>query len=143
MHDECNSRLLLPLRSESLSLSPDPQLIEKVRDIVGLYMEPPVNAVVLCVDEKGQIQALARSQPLFPMRPGQVERRTHDYMRHGTTSLFAALEVATGNVLTKCYRRHRAVEFRDFLDQIDAAVPKDQEIHIVLDNYDPKHTARA
>ena len=81
----------------------DSQLIEKVRDIVGLYMEPPVNAVVLCVDEKGQIQALARSQPLLPMRPGQVERRTHDYMRHGTTSLFAALEVATGNVLTKCY----------------------------------------
>ena len=114
MHDECTSRLLLPHRSKSLSLSPDPQLIEKVRDIVGLYIEPPVDAVVLCVDEKGQIQALQRSQPLLPMRPGQVERRTHDYMRHGTTSLFAALEVATGSVLTKCYRRHRSVEFRDF-----------------------------
>jgi transposase len=126
---------LQPHRSKSFSLSQDPQLIEKVRDIVGLYMEPPVNAVVLCVEEKGQIQALQRSQPLWPMRPGQVERRTHDYMRHGTTSLFAALEVATGNVLTKCYRRHRSVEFRDFLDQIDAAVPKEREVHIVLDNY--------
>ncbi len=124
-----------------VSLSQDPQLIEKVRDIVGLYMEPPVNAVVLCVDEKGQIQALARSQPLLPMRPGQVERRTHDYMRHGTTSLFAALEVATGNVLTKCYRRHRSVEFRDFLDQIDAAVPQEREVHIVLDNYATHKTA--
>jgi Transposase and inactivated derivatives len=115
---------LQPHRSKSFSLSQDPQLIEKVRDIVGLYMEPPVNAVVLCVDEKGQIQALQRSQPLLPLRPGQVERRTHDYMRHGTTSLFAALEVATGNVLTKCYRRHRSVEFRDFLDQIDAVCLK-------------------
>ena len=132
---------LQPHRSKSFSLSQDPQLIEKVRDIVGLYMEPPVNAVVLCVDEKGQIQALQRSQPLLPMRPGQVERRTHDYMRHGTTSLFAALEVATGNVLTKCYRRHRSVEFRDFLDQIDAAVPKEREVHIVLDNYATHKTA--
>ena len=132
---------LQPHRSKSFSLSPDPQLIEKVRDIVGLYMEPPVNAVVLCVDEKGQIQALQRSQPLLPMRPGQVERRTHDYMRHGTTSLFAALEVATGNVLTKCYRRHRSVEFRDFLDQIDAVVPKDREVHLVLDNYATHKTA--
>ena len=104
-------------------------------------MEPPLNAVVLCVDEKSQIQALQRSQPLLPMRPGQVERRTHDYMRHGTTPLFAALEVATGNVLAKCYRRHRSVEFRDFLDQIDAAVPKDQEVHIVLDNYATHKTA--
>ena len=95
---------LQPHRSKSFSLSQDPQLSEKVRDIVGLYMEPPVNAVVLCVDEKGQIQALQRSQPLLPLRPGQVERRTPDYLRHGTTSLFAALEVATGNVLTKCYR---------------------------------------
>ncbi len=132
---------LQPHRRKSFSLSQDPQLIEKVRDIVGLYMEPPVNAVVLWVDEKSQIQALARSQPLLPMRPGQVERRTHDDRRHGTTSLFAALEVATGNVLAKCYRRHRSVEFRDFLDRIDAAVPKDQEVHIVLDNYATHKTA--
>ncbi len=131
---------LQPHRRKSFSLSQDPQLIEKVRDIVGLYMEPPVNAVVLWVDEKSQIQALARSQPLLPMRPGQVERRTHDDRRHGTTSLFA-LEVATGNVLAKCYRRHRSVEFRDFLDQIDAAVPRDQEVHIVLDNYATHKTA--
>jgi transposase len=126
---------LQPHRTESFALSKDPQLIEKVRDIVGLYMNPPVNAVVLCVDEKSQIQALQRSQPLLPMRPGQPERRTHDYLRHGTTSLFAALEVATGNVLTQCYARHRSIEFRKFLDQIDAAMPEDQDIHIVLDNY--------
>jgi hypothetical protein len=106
---------LQPDRSKGFSPSQDPQLIEKVRDI-GLYMEPPPNAVVLCVDEKSQIQALQRSQPLLPMRPEQVERRTHDYVRHGTTSLFTALEVATGNVLTECYRRHRSVEFRDFVD---------------------------
>ena len=98
-------------------------------------MEAPVNVVVLCVDEKGQMQALQRSQPLLPMRPGQLERRTPDDMRQGTTSLFAALEVATGNVLTKCYRRHRSVEFRGFLDQIDAAVPKEREVHILLDYY--------
>ena len=132
---------LQPHRSKSFSLLQDPQLIEKIPDIVGLYMEPPVNAVVLCIDEKSQIQALQRSQPLLPMRPGQIERRTHDYVRHGTTSLFAALEVATGNILTGCYRRHRSVEFRDFLDQIDAAVPKDREVHIVLDNYATHKTA--
>ncbi len=104
---------LQPHRSKAFSLSQDPQLIEKVRDIVGLYMEPPVNAVVLCVDEKSQIQALQRSQPLLPMRPGQVERRTHDYVRHGTTSLFAALEVATGNVLAEsAIADHRSMEFR-------------------------------
>ena len=120
---------LQPHRSKSFSLSQDPQLIEKVRDIVGLYMEPPVNAVVLCVDEKGQIQALARSQPLLPMRPGQVERRTHDYMRHGTTSLLRFWRWRLA-VLTKCYRRHRSVEFRDFLDQIDAAVPKDPVVRL-------------
>lgn len=132
---------LQPHRSKTFSLSADPQLVEKVRDIVGLYMEPPVNAVVLCVDEKSQIQALQRSQPLLPMRPGQPERRTHDYVRHGTTSLFAALDVATGNVLTKCYRRHRSIEFRDFLDRIDATVPPDQEVHVVLDNYATHKTA--
>lgn len=125
---------LQPHRSESFALSKDPQLIEKVRDIVGLYMNPPVNAIVLCVDEKSQIQALERSRPLLPMRPGQPERRTHDYVRHGTTSLFAALNVATGNVLTRCHARHRSIEFRKFLDQIDAAMPEDQDVHIVLDN---------
>src|SRR5499426_2398558 len=126
---------LQPHRSETFKLSPDPLLVEKVRDIVGLYMSPPEHAVVLCVDEKAQIQALDRTQPLLPMRPGQVERRTHDYTRHGTTSLFAALDVKTGTVIGRCHRRHRAVEFRKFLDAIDDAVPPELEIHLILDNY--------
>ncbi|HEX2463122.1 MAG TPA: IS630 family transposase [Thermoanaerobaculia bacterium] len=126
---------LQPHRTETYKLSPDPLLIEKVRDIVGLYVNPPEHAVVLCVDEKSQIQALDRTQPLLPMRPGQVERRTHDYRRHGTTSLFAALDVKTGAVVAQTHRRHRSIEFRKFLDQIDAAVPEDLEIHLVLDNY--------
>jgi transposase len=126
---------LQPHRTETFKLSRDPLFIEKVRDIVGLYLDPPERALVLCVDEKSQIQALDRSQPLLPMRPGQVERRTHDYMRHGTTSLFAALDVKTGEVIGRCHRRHRAVEFRKFLDTIDAAVPEDLNIHVVLDNY--------
>lgn len=126
---------LKPHRTESFQLSSDPQLIEKVRDIVGLYMSPPDNALVLCVDEKSQIQALNRTQPLLPLRPGQVERRTHDYERHGTTTLFAALNVLTGKVVGECYARHRAVEFRKFLDVIDASVPSNLDIHIVLDNY--------
>ena len=126
---------LQPHRSETFKLSPDPLLVEKVRDIVGLYMAPPDNAVVLCVDEKSQIQALDRTQPLLPMRPGQLERRTHDYRRYGTTSLFAALNVATGNVMGQLHRRHRSVEFRRFLDLVDASVPAELDVHLVLDNY--------
>src|SRR5215203_1015259 len=113
---------LRPHRSEYFKLSPDPQFIEKVRDIVGLYMNPPDHAVVLCVDEKPQIQALERTQPLLPMRPGQVERRTHDYRRHGTTSLFAALDVKTSQVISQFHRRHRSVDFRRFLDAVEAQV---------------------
>jgi transposase len=126
---------LQPHRSETFKLSTDPLLIEKVRDIVGLYMHPPDHAVVLCVDEKSQIQALDRTQPLLPMRPGQVERRTHDYKRHGTTSLFAALDVKTSQVISQFHRRHRSVEFRHFLDAVDAQVPRDLDVHLVLDNY--------
>jgi transposase len=126
---------LQPHRTETFKLSPDPLFVEKVRDIVGLYLDPPERALVLCVDEKSQIQALDRTQPLLPMRPGQPERRTHDYVRHGTTSLFAALDVATGKIIGQCHRRHRAREFRRFLDAIDAAVPDDLAIHLVLDNY--------
>ena len=114
---------------------PDPLFVEKVRDIVGLYLAPPDKALVLCVDEKSQIQALDRSQPVLPMRPGQVERRTHDYRRHGTTSLFAALDRATGEVIGQCYRRHRAIEFRKFLVRIDQEVPPDLDVHLILDNY--------
>jgi transposase len=126
---------LQPHRAETFKLSNDPLFIDKVRDIVGLYMSPPDHALVLCVDEKSQIQALDRTQPLLPLRPGQVERRTHDYKRHGTTALFAALDVATGHVLGRCYKRHRAAEFRRFLDAIDAAAPADLDIHLIMDNY--------
>jgi transposase len=126
---------LQPHRSETFTISRDPRLIEKVRDIVGLYMSPPEHALILCVDEKSQIQALNRTQPVLPMRLGEVERRTHDYDRHGTTTLFAALDVATGNVLGKCYPRHRATEFLDFLRAIEATMPTDVEIHVILDNY--------
>jgi len=126
---------LQPHRIETFKLSTDPLFIEKVRDIVGLYLDPPDRALVLCVDEKSQIQALDRSQPLLPLRPGQVARRAHDYRRHGTTSLFAALNMKTGKVLGKCYRRHRSIEFRKFLDQIDAAVPDHLDVHLILDNY--------
>jgi transposase len=125
---------LQPHRSETFKLSRDPLFIEKVRDVVGLYMNPPDRALVLCVDEKSQIQALDRTQPLLPMRPGQPERRSHDYVRHGTTSLFAALDVKTGNVIGECRPRHRAIEFRKFLDTIDAAVPAELDVHLVLDN---------
>src|SRR5262249_58327771 len=113
----------------------DPLFIDKVRGIVGLYLAPPDKALVLCVDEKSQIQALDRSQPLLPMRPGQAERRMHDYKRHGTTSLFAALDVKSGTVVGECYRRHRSVEFRKFLDTIEANVPPDLAVHLILDNY--------
>ncbi|MGC2402344.1 MAG: IS630 family transposase [Acidobacteriaceae bacterium] len=132
---------LKPHRTESFQLSTDPLLIDKVRDIVGLYLDPPHHALVLCVDEKSQIQALSRTQPVLPMRAGQQERRTHDYKRHGVTSLFAALDIATGSILGKCYRRHRSVEFLDFLKKIDGAVPVDLDIHLVLDNYGTHKTA--
>ncbi len=125
---------LQPHRTENFKLSNDPQLVEKVRDIVGLYIDPPDRAVVVCVDEKTQIQALDRTQPVLPMRPGQAERRSFDYRRHGTTSLFAALMVATGQVVGEIRRHHRAVEFRAFLDRIDHEVPADLDVHVVLDN---------
>ncbi len=114
---------LQPHRSETFKLSKDPLFIDKVRDIVGLYLNPPDRAMVLCVDEKSQIQALDRTKPMLPMRPGQVERRSHDYKRHGTTSLFAALDVKTGSTIGECHRRHAQREFRKFLDTIDANVP--------------------
>jgi transposase len=126
---------LQPHRSETFKLSTDPLLIEKVRDIVGLYMHPPLHAVVFCVDEKAQIQALDRTQPVLPMRPGQVERRTHDYRRHGTTTLFAALNVKTSEVITQFHQRHRSTEFRQFLDAVDAAVPHHLDVHLIMDNY--------
>lgn len=126
---------LKPHRTETFSLSRDPQFIEKVRDVVGLYMSPPDNAIVLCVDEKSQMQALDRSQPLLPMMTTQPERRTPTYVRHGTTSLFAALDVATGNVIGKTYRRHRAAEFVRFLDEIESRVPLEVDVHLVMDNY--------
>lgn len=126
---------LKPHRRETFQISQDPYFIEKVRDIVGLYMSPPVNALVLCVDEKSQIQALNRTQPILPLRPGQVERYTPEYQRHGTTSLFAALDVATGNILGKCFRRHRTAEFRNFLDYVDAQIPPGLDVHLIMDNY--------
>jgi len=132
---------LQPHRSETFKLSADPLFIEKVRDIVGLYMNPPDKALVLCVDEKSQIQALDRSQPLLPLRPGQVERRTHDYVRHGTTSLFAALEFKTGKVIGEFHARHRSREFRRFLDTIEQNVPRNLDVHIIMDNYGTHKTA--
>lgn len=133
---------LRPHRVKTFKLSKDPLFIEKVRDIVGLYLNPPDKALVLCVDEKAQIQALDRTQPVLPMRPGQVERRTHDYTRHGTTSLFAALNVATGKVIGEFHQRHRAVEFRKFLDTVEAAVPAALDVHLILDNYGTHKTPR-
>jgi transposase len=132
---------LQPHRSETFKLSKDPLFIEKVRDIVGLYLNPPDRAMVLCVDEKSQIQALDRTQPMLPMRPGQVERRSHDYKRHGTTSLFAALDMKTGAVIGECHRRHRSSEFRKFLDTIEQNVPQSLEVHLILDNYGTHKTA--
>ncbi len=125
---------LQPHRVETFKLSTDPQFIEKVRDIVGLYLNPPDRALVLCVDEKSQIQALDRTQPILPLTPGVPQRRTHDYLRHGTTSLFAALDVATGKVIGETHRRHRAIEFKGFLDRIDYEVPLELEVHLVVDN---------
>jgi putative transposase len=124
-----------PHRSRSFKLSTDPFFIEKVRDIVGLYLNPPDHALVLCVDEKSQIQALNRTQPVLPMGLGYVEGITHDYVRHGTTTLFAALDVATGAVFTECKARHRHQEFLSFLRSLDGCVPAELEVHLVVDNY--------
>jgi len=126
---------LQPHRSETFKLSKDPLFVEKLRDSVGLFLSPPVHAMVLCVDEESQMQALDRTQPPLPMRPGQAGHRTHDCTRHGTTSLFAALDIATGSVIGHCYPKHRSAEFRKFPDRIEANVPADPEVHPVMDNY--------
>jgi transposase len=126
---------LQPHRVDSFKLSTDPLFVDKVKDIVGLYLDPPERAVVLCVDEKSQIQALNRYQPILPMMPGTPERRSHDYVRHGTTSLFAALDMATGKVIGSLHHRHRAAEFKKFLVRIDEEVPEDLDVHLILDNY--------
>ena len=133
---------LRPHRSDTFKLSPDAAFVEKVRDIVGLYLSPPENAIVLCVDEKAQIQALDRTQPLLPMQLGVMERRTHDYVRHGTTALFAALDAKLGNVIHKTFRKHRHQEFIKFLDLIQSKMPADVDVHIVLDNYGTHKTPR-
>jgi len=132
---------LQPHRVETFKLSSDPLFIDKVRDIVGLYLDPPTRAVVLCVDEKAQIQALDRTQPILPLSFGIPERRTHDYARHGTTSLFAALDVASGQVIGQLHRRHRSTEFLKFLRTIDVAVPRELDVHLVMDNYGTHKTA--
>ena len=126
---------LQPHRAETFKLSTDPLFIDKVRDVVGLYIDPPDRAIVLSVDEKSQVQALNRSAPVLPMMPGMPERATHDYVRHGVTSLFAALDVATGKVISSLHRRHRSTEFRKFLNKIDKQVPADLEVHLIADNY--------
>jgi transposase len=126
---------LQPHRAETFKLSTDPLFIDKVRDVVGLYIDPPDRAIVLSVDEKSQVQALNRSAPVLPMMPGMPERATHDYLRHGVTSLFAALDVATGKVISSLHRRHRSTEFRKFLNKIDKQVPADLEVHLIADNY--------
>ncbi len=130
-----------PHLTRTFKRSTDPLFTEKMRDIVGLYLDPPERALVLAVDEKTQIQALDRTRPLLPMRPGQVERRTHDYVRHGTTSLFAALDVSTGKLIGECHERHRSTEFRDFLNTIEAQVPRHLDVHLILDNYATHKTA--
>lgn len=132
---------LQPHRSETFKLSTDPLFVDKVRDIVGLYLSPPNRALVLSLDEKSQIQALDREQPVLPMMPGVPERRTHSYIRHGTTSLFAALDIASSFVIGKCYKRHRAAEFLDFLKQVDAQIPNGLDVHIIMDNYATHKTA--
>ncbi len=125
---------LKPWLEDTFKLSEDPLFVEKVRDVVGLYLNPPERAVVLCVDEKTQVQALDRTQPIFPMLPGTPARRSHDYVRHGTIDLFAALDLATGTVLHQLTKRHRAIEFKKFLELIDKEVPDDLAVHVVLDN---------
>lgn len=126
---------LQPHRSEAFKLSTDPYFVDKVHDVVGLYLDPPERALVFCVDEKSQIQALDRSQPVLPMMPGVPERATHDYVRAGTTTLFAALEVATGKVIGSLHRRHRAEEFKKFLTKLDKEVPVGLDVHLICDNY--------
>jgi transposase/transcriptional regulator with XRE-family HTH domain len=126
---------LKPHRADTFKLSNDPLFVEKVFDVVGLYLNPPEGAVVLCVDEKSQVQALARSQPAFPLMPGMPEKRTHDYVRHGVTSLFAAFNTADGTVISSLHRRHRTIEFKKFLTKIDDQVPDDLDVHLVCDNY--------
>ena len=126
---------LQPHRVENFKFSKDPQFVEKVRDIVGLYMNPPDRAIVLCVDEKSQVQALNRTQPILPLGPGVPARQSHDYERHGVTSLFAAMDVATGVTISNCYRRHRHQEFLRFLNDIEANLPDGLDVHLVLDNY--------
>jgi len=134
---------LQPHRSETFKLSTDPFLVEKLRDIVGLYVTPPEHAMVLCIDEKSQVQALDRTQPILPLRPGLPEQRTHDYERHGTTSLVAALDIATGKVIGECHRRHRHQEFLKFMELVDSKLPADAaEVHLVLDNYGTHKTAK-
>jgi transposase len=133
---------LQPHRTETFKLSSDPFFVEKVRDLVGLYLNPPDHAVVLCVDEKSQVQALDRTRPVLPLRPGVPERQTHDYIRHGTTSLFAALEVATGKVIGKCQRRHRSLEFLKFLEEVDRQLPARAAVHLVMDNYGTHKTPK-
>ena len=134
---------LQPHRSETFKLSTDPYLVEKVRDITGLYLNPPEHAIVLSVDEKSQVQALDRTQPILPLRPGLPEQRTSDYERHGTTSLFAALDIATGKVIGNCHRRHRHQEFLKFMDLVDSKLPAEaKEVHIVLDNYGTHKTPK-
>lgn len=141
VHRVWNAFGIQPHRQKHFKLSTDPYFVEKVRDLVGLYLNPPDNAVVLCVDEKSQIQALNRTQPLLPLGLGYVEGVTHDYVRHGTTTLYAALDIASGQVLTRCAPRHRHQEFLEFLRQIDANVPADLDLHLVVDNYAThKHT---
>jgi transposase len=126
---------LKPHRADTFKLSNDPLFVDKVFDVVGLYLDPPEGAVVLCVDEKSQVQALARSQPAFPMMPGMPEKRTHDYIRHGVTSLFAAFNTSDGTVISSLHRRHRTIEFTKFLTKIDAHVPADLDVHLICDNY--------
>lgn len=126
---------LKPHQSKDFTLSKDPFFVEKVRDIVGLYLDPPGHALVLCVDEKSQCQALERSQPVLPMGMGYLEGVTHEYIRHGTVTLFAALEIASGKVLTRCAQRHRHQEFLSFLSQIKRDVPEDLHVHLIMDNY--------
>ena len=126
---------LQPHRVENFKFSKDPQFVEKVRDIVGLYLNPPDRAIVLCVDEKSQVQALNRTQPILPLAPGVPARQSHDYERHGVTSLFAALDVASGVTISSCYRRHRHQEFLRFLNDIDANLPRGFDVHLVMDNY--------
>jgi transposase len=126
---------LRPHRADSFKLSKDPLFVDKLFDVVGLYLNPPESAVVLCVDEKSQVQALARTSPVLPMMPGMPERRTHDYVRHGVTSLFAAFNITDGTVISAIHRRHRATEFKKFLVKIDAEVPDHLDVHLVCDNY--------